>query len=375
MQELEKIIKQIHDTPYKFFATLSGAGGSFVSEFLKYSGASKNLLGFYIPYSKELFDEFTGVKMENYSSISASRILAVKSFEKAKKICKEEFAIGIGAACSIATEGERIGRLHKLNIAFHKFNETKYFSITLNPTRTREEEEKICLEILIKMLALACNVKCSLNTYFANTETLKEEGYICISEIVDLFNGKLSHIQFSNYNIPNKLEVFYSGSFNPIHEAHIAILNKAYKVLNKEIGFELSLSNVDKPPMDFIDINNRTNSLSKFGRVLITNSPKYIDKIKVIKKYNPSIKEIIFIVGIDTWDRIFDEKYYSNFDEYSDFKNCLIDNKVHFLIFPRNGRNYADIQSNRRFIHFSNNLVDLDMMDISSSQIRKLQNI
>src|SRR3546814_361042 len=40
------------------------------------------------------------------------------------------------------------------------------------------------------------------------------------------------------------------GSFNPLHEAHTGLAGAASRILNKEIFFELSVSNVDKSMID-----------------------------------------------------------------------------------------------------------------------------
>ena len=118
-------VNKINDSPYKCFVAITGGGASFISDYTKISGASKTIVGAIVPYDRTIFDNFVGIKMTEYSSPLAARKLALASYNQCIIAGVEpKYAIGIGAASSIAFDGERIGRQHKINIAIIKISIT-----------------------------------------------------------------------------------------------------------------------------------------------------------------------------------------------------------------------------------------------------------
>ena len=72
--------------------------------------------------------------------------------------------------------------------------------------------------------------------------------------------------------------------------------------LGQPVTFELSITNVDKPPLDFIEIADR---LEQFAgeRVLLTDAPHFVEKARIAPGCT-------FVVGVDTIVRIGESKYY-----------------------------------------------------------------
>jgi hypothetical protein len=96
----------------------------------------------------------------------------------------------------------------------------------------------------------------------------------------------------------------------------------------RPVTFELSVTNVDKPPLDFIDIADR---LSQFTneRVLLTRAPTFVEKAEIAPG-------CIFVVGIDTLVRIGDVVYYQNDPARRDAAIAAIRNRgCGFLVFGR----------------------------------------
>jgi Nicotinic acid mononucleotide adenylyltransferase len=63
----------------------------------------------------------------------------------------------------------------------------------------------------------------------------------------DLTEEKIDLISSSD----GKLEVIFPGSFNPLHEGHIAIRGYAEKFLEKDVFFEICIQNADKPQLSY----------------------------------------------------------------------------------------------------------------------------
>jgi hypothetical protein len=98
--------------------------------------------------------------------------------------------------------------------------------------------------------------------------------------------------------------------------------------LGTPVTFELSITNVDKPPLDFIEIADRFGSLA--GRhVLLTRAPRFTEKAKIAPGCT-------FVVGMDTIARIGDTKYYHGGDAQRDAAiNVIAEAGCRFMVFGR----------------------------------------
>lgn len=362
------IVKQINDSPYKAFIAIVGGGQSFIGDYLKISGASKTIVGAIVPYDRHVFDKFVGQKMTEYSSVFAARKLALASFQQCLDAEVEKtYAIGIGAASSIASDGERVGRIHKINIAIHTIFYTKTYKITLTQGRTREMEDNYISEVILTCLAHATrNMTVEFPQIQGNNtdeDTFTQEEYVN-ENLQSIVSGKSD--MYCTIPVVNKDKIaIFGGSFNILHDGHIAIKKTAEKILNQQVLFELSVKNADKGYIDFADINLRLNYLCKYDYIL-TCHPTIKEKIDLLKKYNPE-SEITIIVGADTWNRVWDKRYGYDLNELHDF---FINSKVKFLVFGRNS-----ILLNREFNDLIIPSIEAENfnMAISSSELRKLK--
>jgi len=110
--------------------------------------------------------------------------------------------------------------------------------------------------------------------------------------------------------------VILSGSFNPLHEGHISLFQVALDLSSETIFkgrnvlscFEISIMNVDKPPLEHSEILNRIQQFAGRYSIAITSCPTFFLKAR-------RFPNSIFIVGYDTALRILQKKYYNNSEE------------------------------------------------------------
>jgi hypothetical protein len=92
------------------------------------------------------------------------------------------------------------------------------------------------------------------------------------------------------------------------------------------VTFELSLTNVDKPPLDFQELADR---LEHIRPALLTRAPRFVDKARLAPGCT-------FVVGIDTITRLGDTKYYGGANTERDAAIAAIANAgCRFLVFGR----------------------------------------
>lgn len=94
-----------------------------------------------------------------------------------------------------------------------------------------------------------------------------------------------------------------SGSFNPLHEGHLRLAAVVAEMRGLEVSFELSVTNVDKPPLAVAEVRRRVAQFRGEGRVLLTRAPIFVEKARLLPGR-------AFIVGWDTAVRLIEPRYY-----------------------------------------------------------------
>jgi cytidyltransferase-like protein len=104
---------------------------------------------------------------------------------------------------------------------------------------------------------------------------------------------------------PARPTALLPGSFNPIHAGHRALAETAAELLGVPVVFELSVANVDKPPLDEAEVRARLAQFTDREPVWLTRAPIFALKAALFPG-------AVFVVGADTALRIVDSRYYEH---------------------------------------------------------------
>ena len=107
-----------------------------------------------------------------------------------------------------------------------------------------------------------------------------------------------------SHHAARTFEAVLPGAFNPLHDGHRAMRNDAEKRLGAAVGFELCVANVDKPPLDYFELNRRLRQFHE-EEVVVTSTPTFVAKAR-------ALGGVVFVTGADTLARIAEPCYYGS---------------------------------------------------------------
>jgi hypothetical protein len=98
--------------------------------------------------------------------------------------------------------------------------------------------------------------------------------------------------------------------------------------LGGRCAFELSVTNVDKLPLDFLEIERRAKRFDERDVLVLTHAPTFAEKAKLLPGS-------AFVVGADTIERVAQPRYYGSKTEMHQALSTIADQGCRFLVFGR----------------------------------------
>jgi nicotinamide mononucleotide (NMN) deamidase PncC len=280
--------KNLHDSPWQGVFYLTGGGTSLLSEMLAVGGASRTVLDARIPYAGEALAELLGTQPEQACSEVTARAMAMSAFQRARHL-GSTCPFGFGCTASLATDRTKRGR-HRAHAAIQTQDAT--FTAHWTFSGMREDEEQLLTEHLWSKLGQALDVAgVGESIEIRHTEGKPAWQALILGE---------SHALATD---DHDAALLFPGAFNPLHEGHRQMLAIAEELTGLAGAYELSVANVDKPFLDYREIESR---LAQFDRpVWLTRLPTFIEKAR-------QFPNATFVLGLDTLIRIADSRYYGN---------------------------------------------------------------
>ena len=128
---------------------------------------------------------------------------------------------------------------------------------------------------------------------------------------------------------PAMPRVILSGAFDPLHAGHRRMAEIAQEMLGLPAAMEISILNVDKPALDYLEIDRRLGQFPPEQAVWLTRAATFDDKSRLFPGAT-------FVVGVDTLRRIADPRYYGNDrDVMMQSLQRIIARDCRFLVFGR----------------------------------------
>jgi len=322
-----KLVKRIHDTPGKLVLAVSGGGSRAIAALLEVPGATRTVLEAVVPYSAEAMAQWLGgPRVEHFCSPQTARAMAMVAFERARQLGKgEESLAGVACTAALATDRPKRGP-HRIHLALQTASLTTTWSLELEKgRRTRAEEEDVAQRLVLSLVAEALGLDGRLELDLADAEQLERHQTVAPRTWRELLLGSVESVVQGR----PVFEAILSGSFNPMHVGHQQMAAIGEEILGLSVAMEMSIINVDKPPLDYSEIERRLGQFPPDRTVWLTRAATFEEKSRLFPGAT-------FLVGVDTLRRIADPRYYGNDTAARQAAlRRIVDRGCRFLVFGR----------------------------------------
>lgn len=325
----QDVVEQIHGSGCQCVLALTGGGSVAIPTLLSVPGASASILAAAVPYSAAALAHWLGGKFDQACSEPTARAMAMAAFERASRFAADgadqRTLRGIGATASLASNRPKRGP-HRIHVAWQSAEATVSYSCELvKDRRSRLQEESVAAQLIVHAVAEACGVIEGSPPAPAADEPIVRREKQAPREWTELLLGERHQVE---YRLQGSPRAIFSGAFNPLHDGHRRMAELAAARLSTPVALELSIANVDKPTLDFLEIEARLAGLADFS-VLLTRAPTFVEKAALVPGAT-------FVVGADTIVRIAEEEYYDGDLQKRDSAIANIASRgCRFLVFGR----------------------------------------
>ena len=383
--DIDTLVSAIHASTAsmgkKFSFGVTGGGSTALGYLMAQPGASSTVLEFTCTYACESTQEYVNhdstkpLLITSFAALETAKELANASLRRSKKIMTTQSpdlahlsslvgAVGIGATASLASKNWKRGD-HRIFASLVTNDKEITFSLNLfkgveaAPFRTRKQEDDLSGKLIVCITAFECGLLDSTSLVeFLLANGLDEKDTLLISEVH--IKNSLEYLLDSDVNnvllipqhdgtslkiadVPIHLlgqyapvkpkVVMLPGSFNPLHAGHTTALTSSLELCdpatNPQGLFELSVFNVDKPPLKMLDLITRLEHFTGTFPVFLTNTPRFVDKSRVY----PGIS---YVLGVDTVVRLVDPDYTNgSVEKMILLLKDIIDKGTEFFVLPR----------------------------------------
>jgi hypothetical protein len=308
-EEVRQLVQAIHDSPGRVMMVVAGAGAQALAWLLGVAGASRTLLEALIPYESASFDRFLGQTPKQYVAASTAGLLAGRAMARARELrLPEEPVFGLACTATIVTDRPKRGE-HRAHITAWTAEAITHANLTLcKGERDRLGEEEMVSRLILSVLAAdAFCLPMRLPLALIPGDSLQQDQIATAALVDELLRGGRHWFGITPEGsavrgLPGAL---LSGSFNPLHEGHLALAQAASEVLGTPVIFELSAINADKPPLPRADILARLLQFAGCEPCLVSDAPTFVAKARLYPGAT-------FVVGFDTAERVLQIRFYGN---------------------------------------------------------------
>ena len=307
----QQLISASHASGRKAALAITGGGSGAVGELLRVPGGSRLLIEAQIPYDALALATFLGfAPAQACNSDTAIAMARTARARAAKLVPAGTELVGLGATAALVSDRPRRGE-HRFHIAFANSAGIAHCTCVLaKGRRDRAGEEDLVARAIVLWLACACGIAAPSPQSLLDADEYYAETVAATVDTIDqLLAGEFDRVTVQPDGqmmlAAPQLSVLFPGSFNPMHEGHVLLARIAEDMRQQPLAFEISVTNVDKPPLAGETVRGRLAQFAWKSPVELTRAPTFVEKSRLFTGTT-------FVIGADTAERLVAPRYYGD---------------------------------------------------------------
>jgi hypothetical protein len=304
---LGECVAVLHQAPTRWALVLTGGGIRLGGWLLSVPGGSRTVVEVQTPYDTPATDAYLGHPPESYCSTETAILLAKRARERARWLSPRQEVVGFGCTASLRSERPKRGD-HRIHIATATDAGVTSWSLTLNKeARSRDEEDDIAARLGLLALATAVG-ETAPEVPLLPGEVIERADEPSTEPLARFLRGAMPALCVApdgRQGQGNQPRALLPGSFNPLHEAHLALARLASEKVGGPTDFEISVRNVEKPSLTAGEIRWRAAQFRWRAQLWLTQAPTFLEKARLFPG-------VLFVLGADTAIRLVQPRFYGD---------------------------------------------------------------
>lgn len=293
----------------------TGGGTLAIPHLVTTPGASGVVLDAQVPYARRAVDRLLGGPQDSYAGVRTARRLAAAAWERAILLDGADpeaaggapaRAVGLAVTGSLRTTRPKRGQ-HRIAAAVQTLAGTCSVEVLLaKDARSRADEELLAAAVALDLLAEAVGLPAECRTH--PTSILRPDERIARDAVAappgwrELLGGLRPVAAADGPAMPTPECLVFPGSFDPLHEGHRLMATLAEEIAERPLSWEISVTNVEKPLLDYVSIRDRAAQFPG-QRLWLTRAARFREKLAIFP-------QATFVMGADTYARLADPRFY-----------------------------------------------------------------
>jgi nicotinamide mononucleotide (NMN) deamidase PncC len=307
----QQVISALHASGRKAALAITGGGSGAIGELLRVPGGSRLLIEAQVPYDALALAAFLGSPPAQACSADTAVAMAQSARARAARLVPAGTGVvGLGATAALVSDRPHKGE-HRFHIAFANSAGIAHCTgVMTKGRRDRAAEEDLVSRAIVLWLARACGIAApSPRGLLDADEQFAETVVATVDAIGELLAGGLDRVTAQPdgqiiLSAPPPV-VLLPGSFNPVHAGHVLLARVAEELRQHPLAFEISVTNVDKPPLAAETVRHRLAQFAWKSPVELTRAPTFVEKSRLFPRTT-------FVIGADTAERLVAPRYYGD---------------------------------------------------------------
>ena len=301
-------VEAVLHSGFRLALATTGGGSELVSWLLNHPGASRAVVEAQVPYSEQALAAYLAFAGLHGVNEQTARDMAGRAFVRAASFAEPgQGCIGVGCSAALATSRPRRG-VDRGCIALRLECAYRLYTLSFEKgAADRLEQEEVLSRLALEAIVEGCGGPVA-GASLPDFAHLARRELALDDPLGLLFAGELDVVEMRPDRVvapevERGQRLFLSGSFNPLHEGHERLVAAAGQLSGRRASLELSIENVDKPPLQRSEVEQRLKQMRGRFPVVMTRSPTFLQKARLFGGCH-------FALGYDTAVRLLQGQYY-----------------------------------------------------------------